>query len=141
MQTAEAVIHAAEVTGSEVDPAAKLKLIKDEEMAIAREKAEREEALMETSEKKVVEVLIVCSGRWLVVLVYVTSLSYIFVKEKVEELLSTEADLQKHMIEDKAPVYGEYSSLIHSQSSHSHTIACTEPVIEAVMVLCWVICW
>ena len=43
-QTVEAEIHAAEVTGDTVDPAAKIKLIRAEEAAIAREKEEQNEA-------------------------------------------------------------------------------------------------
>lgn len=46
-QTVEAEIHAAEVTGGKVDPAAKIKLLTAEEEAIARENEEDAQALQQ----------------------------------------------------------------------------------------------
>lgn len=44
------------MTGAQVDPAIKRKLIQAEEEAIAREKAEEAEAQKESKEKKITEV-------------------------------------------------------------------------------------
>ena len=56
-QTAEAEIHAAEVTGEKIDPAAKLKLIKAEEEAIAREKEEEAQAEQVEQQEKAEQLL------------------------------------------------------------------------------------
>ncbi|XP_067928650.1 mitochondrial proton/calcium exchanger protein-like isoform X2 [Watersipora subatra] len=72
--TAEAEIHAAEVTGEKIDPAAKIKLITAEEEAIAREKKEEAAAQQDKLEET----------------------------KKQSEVLSAEEDLAKHTLLDKA---------------------------------------